>query len=97
MPPYQRAQRSHSHYAPDEHRQPSVGDVDEHNLNGRALLIIVRRQCGEIEPGRQQQDGRSHQPWQHVRHNRKKPCWISEIDQCHGMCAGLTELRILNV
>ena len=43
MPPDQRAECRDAHHAPDEHRKPCGGYVDEHDLDGRALLVIVGR------------------------------------------------------
>ena len=44
VPPHQRAERGKAHHPPHEHAQPGVGHVDVHDLDRRALLIVVRRQ-----------------------------------------------------
>ena len=43
MPPHQRAERGDAHHRPAEHREPGRRHVDEHDLDRRALLIIVGR------------------------------------------------------
>ena len=47
--PHQRAQRRAAHNTTDEHRQPRIRHMDEHDLYGRALLIVVGRYRGLIE------------------------------------------------
>ena len=59
MPPHQRAERRDAHQRPAEHAEPGRRHVDEHDLHGRALLVVVRRAVGEIEPDREGERGRS--------------------------------------
>ena len=72
MPPHQRAQRGKAHHAPDEHRQPRIRHVDEHDLHGGALLIVVGRHRRLIEADQQQDRGRARQPRQHARRQRQE-------------------------
>src|ERR1700692_3076875 len=84
MPPPQRAQRAQAHHAPDEHRQPRIRHVDEHDLDGGALLVIVRGHGRLVEADRQQDRGRARQPRQNARGQRQEPGRVGEIDQRHG-------------
>ncbi len=42
MPPHQGAERGQAHHPPHERAQPGVRHVDVHDLDRRALLVIVR-------------------------------------------------------
>src|SRR4051794_11791231 len=85
MSPHQRAQRSQAHHSPDEHRQPGIGHVDEHDLDCSALLVVVRRHRRLVQTDEQHTGGQTRQPRQDARGERQEPGGIGEIDQRHGI------------
>src|SRR6266481_623636 len=84
MAPHQRAERRSAHHAPHEHAQPRIGDVNEHDLDGGALLIVVRRQVRAPQSACERDQGRGDKPRQHAFDKRYEAGRISKIDQRHG-------------
>jgi hypothetical protein len=84
MPPHQRAKRRDAHQRPAEHRQPGRRHVDEHDLYGRALLIVVGRdeQC-EIKPDGEQECRQPGEPRHQPVRKIEEAGWIGEIDESH--------------
>src|SRR4051812_11518202 len=83
MPPHQRAERGEAHHAPDEHREPCVRHMDEHDLDRGALLVVVGHGEGLIESDQQQHRGRGRKPWQDARGQLQEPGRVGKIDQRH--------------
>jgi hypothetical protein len=81
--PHQRAQRRAAHNTTDEHRQPRIRHMDEHDLYGRTLLIVVGRCRGLIEAECEQHGGHSREPRQRPRRRRQEFCGIRKVDQRH--------------
>src|SRR5665213_3175002 len=58
--------------------------MDEHDLDGGTLLVVVGRGRRLIKADRQKNGGRGHQPRQYPRGQRQEPCRVGEIGQRHG-------------
>ena len=85
MTPHQRAERSDAHHAPDQHGEPRRRHVDEHDLDGRALLIVVGRREHEPEADRECDRGRDDQPRQRALDQGEKARRIGKVDQRHAV------------
>ncbi|GCC49140.1 hypothetical protein chiPu_0033435, partial [Chiloscyllium punctatum] len=85
---HQRAECGDAHHAPDEHRQPRVRYVDEHDLHGGALLVVIGRHRRLVEPDREQDRGRACEPRQDARSQRQKPGRVGEVGQRLGQLHG---------
>jgi hypothetical protein len=57
--------------------------VQEHDLDGGALLIVVGRVHGAREAEREQQNRRRRQPGQHAVNQRQEARRVGEIDNSH--------------
>ena len=85
MPPHQRAERGDAHHAPDEHREPGEGHVDEHDLHGRALLVVVGRDRRTDKARSRADRGRGRSHGSTPRGEREEAVGIGKIDQRHGI------------
>src|ERR1700683_2577764 len=57
--------------------------MDEHDLDGRALLIIVGGEPGATQPDREGNHGGGDEPRQYAPDQRYEPGRIGEVDQRH--------------
>ena len=84
MPPHQRAERGHRHHAPAQHAEPGRRHVQEHDLDGGALLIIVRRQHRLIDAEGEREHRQAAEPRNRAVGEVQETRRIGEIGEGHG-------------
>jgi hypothetical protein len=83
MTPDERAESSRAHERPTEQPKPRAGNVNEHDLYGRALLVVVRSEPGLRQAYREGNDRRADKPGQEPAAECKKAGRVGEVDQSH--------------
>ena len=86
MTPNQRAERGDRHEPPAQHAKPSRWDMQKHDLDGGALLIVVGRQHRAIEREGEQYDRRATKPWNGETGGAQEARWIGEFGNARRQC-----------
>ena len=92
--PDQRAERGNRHQRVAHHGEPRERHVDIHDPHRDALLEVLRRREGEIEPDRQKQRRDACHPRHEPVGQRHEPCRVGKVDPAPGAFARFAHERL---